>query len=376
MTTLRLDFGTFLPKTRVLHRSYSTMMSASFPLGLLLMTAGSLLAVGVGKQTKRMGSRIRARIFFNPYKCRRDEGQKTVRLWDLSAKDPASSRVILRGHEKHVGALDQLMAAGLSRVVGTRRLESGTCAPKIPHCPRPSCAAMMARSMPSPSPATADSSPAVPTALPRSGTRPLQTQLHRPLSCQAMKVRFLSAVTPDGRRVFTAGYGTTPRLWDLAAKAPSGSAIVLEKIEEALDWARISPNGRWLIAGGRSANASLTDLNAPNPASSYMKLRAYGGAVRKVAFSLDSHWLVTTTGYSVEELAQATDPEHVARLWDLTAEDPSGLAHGTAGPPGYDLRRGHFGRQSDCHRERRRYYPNLELGGRGLFERLDRSEGA
>jgi WD40 repeat protein len=133
----------------------------------------------------------------------------------------------------------------------------------------------------------------------------------------------LLAAAPDGSKLVTAGRGTTARLWDLNAQTPTTSAILLSEIETTLDWIRISPDGRWLVAGGRTADASLTDLKSTDLAKSYGILASHNGAVRKVAFSSDSHWLVTTTGYTLEELADKIELEHVARLYDLTALNPA-----------------------------------------------------
>jgi WD40 repeat protein len=268
----------------------------------------------------------RARYFINPYMCRRDEGQKTVRLCDLSAKDPASSRVILRGHEKHVDAL-ALSPDGRWLVTGswdkTARIWDL-------RAKDPASSSTVLRGHDGEVYAVAitnDSQQLITGSADRTarvwnlaGPDPTASSIVLPGHESEVS---LVAVTPDGRRVFTAGWDTTPRLWDLAAKAPSASAIILDKIEKTLEWIRLSPDGRWLITGGRFAYASLMDLKAPNPASSYMILPSYDGQVKNVAFSPDSHWLVTTAGYLAEELAHGVDPEHVARLWNLTAEDPS-----------------------------------------------------
>jgi WD40 repeat protein len=266
------------------------------------------------------------RAFYNPYRCHLEEGQRTVRLWDLTAKDPASSRVILSGHEKHIDTL-ALSPNGRWLVTGSwdETVRIWDLAAKDPASSptvlRGHKGEVYAVAI------TSDGRRLITGSADRTAriwdlTAPDPTASSIVLPGHESEVSLL-AVTPDGRWVITAGWGTTPRLWDLAAKAPSASAIILKKIEKTLDWVRLSPEGRWLIAGGRSAYASLTDLKAPDPVSSYMILPSYGGAVRKVAFSPDSHWLLTTTGYTDEVLADRIDPEHVARLWDLTAKDPS-----------------------------------------------------
>jgi WD40 repeat protein len=206
---------------------------------------------------------------------------KTARVWDLSAKNPATSQTVLRGHEGEVYTL------AITR--DSRRLVTGS-------------ADGTARVW--------DLSASDP------GASPLILRGHE-------HGVSLVAVSADGQTLVTGGAGTFLRLWNLAARDPSAGFFPLPKIGTALEWIRLSPNGRWLVAGGRTVSASLTDLGTRDPDESHKVLRSYGGPTRKAAFSPDSRWLLTLTGYPVEELAGTTQPEHVARLWDLTAANPT-----------------------------------------------------
>ena len=71
----------------------------------------------------------------------------------------------------------------------------------------------------------------------------------------------------------------------------------------------ISPDNRWLVTGSFDRTARLWDLTAKDPAASPVVLSGHEGAVYAVGISRDNHWLVTGSW------------DGTARLWDLTAEE-------------------------------------------------------
>ena len=73
----------------------------------------------------------------------------------------------------------------------------------------------------------------------------------------------------------------------------------------------ISPDNHWLVTGSDDKTARLWDLRAKDPAASPVVLRGHDGPVRAVAISPDNHWLVTGSY------------DNTARLWDLSAKDPA-----------------------------------------------------
>jgi WD40 repeat protein len=111
----------------------------------------------------------------------------------------------------------------------------------------------------------------------------------------------------------------TVRLWDLATKDPSGNPIVFSG-EDVFEYASIGHDNHWVVAigsspdpnrSGREAIARLWDLTAKDPAASKVVLLADGlsVSVATATFSLDRRWLATA------------GPENTVRLWDLTAKN-------------------------------------------------------
>jgi WD40 repeat protein len=131
----------------------------------------------------------------------------------------------------------------------------------------------------------------------------------------------LIAVSKDGRRIITGGHQNTPRLWRFSTGA-SLPPLLLHKIEESIDWLDLSSDGRWLVSGGRWAYAALTDLTAADPSKSYTILPSYGGPVGFAVFSPDSKQILTAAGMPADELAEASTPEFVARVWDISSGPP------------------------------------------------------
>src|SRR6266480_1108949 len=133
----------------------------------------------------------------------------------------------------------------------------------------------------------------------------------------------VEAVAISDRWVVTGSDDHTARLWNLNAKDPAANSVVLRGHEGPVTALAISPDNRWLAAGSPAirtgdlktnidGTARLWDLSAKDPAASPVVLRGQGEPVSGVAISPDSHWLVIGGG-----------SDNTARLWDLSAKDPA-----------------------------------------------------
>jgi WD40 repeat protein len=96
--------------------------------------------------------------------------------------------------------------------------------------------------------------------------------------------------------------GGTARLWDLTAKDPGTSPVVLRGHEGAVHKVAISSDRHWLVTGSEDKTARLWDLTAKDPGA-----------------SPDNRWVVTGSG------------DQTARLWLLQANDLMNLARITVG---------------------------------------------
>ena len=74
----------------------------------------------------------------------------------------------------------------------------------------------------------------------------------------------------------------------------------------------ISPDNHWVVTGSEDNTARLWDLRAKDPAASPVVLRGHEGEVNAVAISPDNHWLVTGSA------------DNTARLWDLSGQRSGG----------------------------------------------------
>src|SRR5207302_668576 len=116
-----------------------------------------------------------------------------------------------------------------------------------------------------------------------------------------------------------ARYDHTARLWDLTEENPVPRSVVLRGHESQVAAVAISSDGHWLLTGGgkdlltgnEDNTARLWDLSAKDPAASSLVLRGHDGEVSAVAISTDNRWLVTGSA------------DRTARLWDLKAQDPA-----------------------------------------------------
>jgi len=118
-------------------------------------------------------------------------------------------------------------------------------------------------------------------------------------------------LSPDNHWLATGSADKTVRLWDLRAKDPAASPVVLRGHQSAVYAVGISADNHWLVTGSYDHTARLWDLGAKDPAANPIVLRGHEVAVWAVAISLDNRWVVTGSA------------DKTARLWDLTAKDPA-----------------------------------------------------
>jgi len=153
-------------------------------------------------------------------------GDKTARLWDLSAKDPAANPIVLRGHE---GAV---YAVGISP--DNHWLVTSS-ADKTAHL--------------------WDLSTKDPAA------NPVVLRGHEGWVNAV-------AISPDNHWLVTGSDDKTARLWDLSAKDPAANPVVLRGHKSLVNAVAISPDSHWLVTGGSSdGTMRLWDLTAKDPAA-------------------------------------------------------------------------------------------------------------
>jgi hypothetical protein len=201
---------------------------------------------------------------------------KTTRLWDLTARDPAVAPVVLRGHEREVLRV-AISPDGRWLVTGsvdkTARLWD----------------------------LTAKDPAAAPIVL-----RGHENRI------------WCVAISPDGRWLVTGSFDKTARLWDLTAKDPAAAPTILRGHEDSIRCVAISPDGRWLVTGSYGT-ARLWDLTATDPAAAPIVLRGHEQPIECVAISPDGRWLVTGSD------------DKTVRLWHLRLNELMDLARRTLG---------------------------------------------
>jgi WD40 repeat protein len=254
---------------------------------------------------------------------------ETPRLWDLTAPDPADSPTFLIGHK---GSIDAVAVSSDSRWLatvsgdGTMRLWDLTVAD-------PAAVSILLSGV--------EEVPIVQVAI-SSNTRWLVTAAEdvtlqiwdldsadisdtdRLAILSTIKSGHLDRITtmsisPDSRWLATASVDGTARIWDLTAKDPSETNIVLRGHERSVLSLAFSPDSHRIATGDYDGMLRLWDLTTEDPAATSIALRGHNSLVSSVAFSPDGHWLVTGSAGSTVD------------LWSLRLEELIELACRTAG---------------------------------------------
>jgi WD40 repeat protein/serine/threonine protein kinase len=124
--------------------------------------------------------------------------------------------------------------------------------------------------------------------------------------------------TADSRRLLTGSGDGSIRIWNADSENP-GSASVLRGHKDRISVVAISPDLHWLATGSEDSTVRLWDLMSDIPSASSIVL-PHQEFVRTMAISSDSHWLVTASG---SRKKQSMGSIKEARVWDLTTADPS-----------------------------------------------------
>ena len=139
----------------------------------------------------------------------------------------------------------------------------------------------------------------------------------------------LLAFSPDNRWLVTVELGGVTRLWDLSTLRSSGPSKAPRVLSghSNVESVAFSADSRWLATGSTDHTANLWDLSNLAARQKPIVLEGHEGTVLAIAFSRDGRWLVTACGRRegrTEGGLTAVYPgDRTARLWDLTADDPS-----------------------------------------------------
>ncbi|HEY1846866.1 MAG TPA: TIR domain-containing protein, partial [Buttiauxella sp.] len=135
-----------------------------------------------------------------------------------------------------------------------------------------------------------------------------QLSWHVPLtgSMWHKDIVFLAQFSPNGRRVVTASWDKTARLWDAASGKPIGEPM---KHEGRVFSAQFSPDGQRVVTASEDKTARLWDAASGKPIGEPMK---HEGMVFSAQFSPDSQRVVTASW------------DKMARLWDAASGKPIG----------------------------------------------------
>ena len=113
------------------------------------------------------------------------------------------------------------------------------------------------------------------------------------------------AISSDGRWVLTAGWDARARLWDLQATPPREARPPLVFGDRVFAVA-CSADNHWCAAVAWDGEARLVDLT--QPAAPPRSLPMHGGRLLAVAFSPDSRWVATAGEDSLIRVSAVTQP--------------------------------------------------------------------
>ncbi len=204
---------------------------------------------------------------------------KTVRLWDLTAKEnPSSPSVVLRGHK---GCVSDVKFSLDNRWLTTGSFDS--------------------------------------TA--RVWDLSKQEPTDSPQVFRGHRGRIgVIALSSDSRWLVTGSSGfiqdeNTVCLWDLSAHYPSRSSIELRGHTGQIHAVAVSPDNRWLLTAGEGGMARLWDLSVGHPEATSFLLFGHEGTICSATFTADSQFLVTGSQSTLSE-------SPTLRLWRTSDRPP------------------------------------------------------
>jgi WD40 repeat protein len=127
-----------------------------------------------------------------------------------------------------------------------------------------------------------------------------------------------TAISSDSRWLVT-GSRKRAFLWDLTAADPTSSRVELTGHTDAIRSVAISPDGHWVVTGSSDNTARVWDLTAENPASSSLVLRGHQASVNAIVVTPDSRWVITAS------------TDKTVRLWGVDIDSVTALARRLAG---------------------------------------------
>jgi WD40 repeat protein len=239
---------------------------------------------------------------------------KTARLWDLSAKDPAGNPVVLRGHEGPIWAV--AISADNHRIITGSEDKTVRLWDLSTRDPAANPVVLHGHEGPVWTVAISADNHWLVTCSEDRTARLWDLSAKDPAANPVVlrghdgPVRAV-AISTDNRWLITGSEDKTARFWDLSAKDPAANPVILRGHEGAVSRVAISADNRRLVTCSEDKTVRLWDLSAKDPAANPVVLRGHEGAVSGVAISADNHWLVTCSW------------DNTARLWDLSAKDPA-----------------------------------------------------
>jgi WD40 repeat protein len=204
-------------------------------------------------------------------------GDKAVRLWDLAAKDPSATAIVLSGEDVFEYASighDNHWLVAIGGVRSDRREANARLWDLTAKDPAATNAVLLAGGLP-------------------------------------VSV-VIATFSPDRRWLATAGLENTVRLWDLTARKSLASPRLLRGHEGRITSLAFSPDNRSLVAGGEDGTARLWGLTMAESIANPITIQSEGD--ERFIISPDSHWMATKT---------TDDDSASARIWNLTAADPA-----------------------------------------------------
>lgn len=165
-----------------------------------------------------------------------------------------------------------------------------------------------------------------------------------------------AVMSHDGRWLATVEPTGVARLYDLTAKDPTTTSVLLSRQTKCMPPIAFSPNNQWLCVASDDDTVRLARLTAPDLATSVAELAGHDGEIIQAAFSSDARWLVTSGEDGMMRLWDVAVPsavvssvkllgheepvdsvrisrdshwlatrsrDGICQLWDLTAKEPS-----------------------------------------------------